>query len=404
MAIRPDGPLMDGRFKDRDVMALRAINPHRNLWLDFFRGLALVFIVVDHISNSPTSLLTLRNYALCDASEVFVFISGVATMMAFRKYVATRGLTAAWARLLYRSGKIYVAYLLVALALTLVGVLLNRWGWTYAAVWLGHAAQFLDDPLLYLFHIAVFYLQPALSNILPLYVFLMLAAPLLICSIERAPVLTFFLSLLIWRFAPHLNALLPSDTGDGYFFDPFAWQLIFTLGLLFGRWGGNILAFLDRHPVWITWLMGIFAALAAIQAWIWHRPELYAVFPPPEVKGWLYPISKTHLDICRAISFLAIAWLIRMSVSKTHLNWSRPPVAFIALIGRNGLPCFALGTIISLIGDAITLNTAWMSSLYEGMLIDLAAVSAMTITAYCSESWRDVKARLMSFRMASDAG
>jgi hypothetical protein len=371
---------------------------YRNQWLDFFRGLALIFIVVDHISNSPSSFLTLRNYALCDASEVFVFISGIAATLAFRRTAQKSGFQSACWRMFCRSGKLYAVYLGAALALTLLCVMLNSWGWSYNAVWPGHATQFLNSPLLYLFHVAVFYLQPALSNILPLYVVLMLVAPFLIYSMERLPVSILALSLLVWRCAPFLNSLLPSDTGDGYFFDPFAWQLMFVLGIVFGLWGPIILAHLDCRPVLMTWIAGIVAALAAMQAWIWHVPEIFAVFPPEQVKDWLYPISKTHLDLCRIISFLAIAWLTRMSLRDVQVNWSRKPITFITLVGRNGLPCFTLGIVVSLLGDAIALNVTWMSSLLEGTLIDLAAAGAMIATAYLSETWTQLRRHAVDIR------
>src|SRR5205807_1035351 len=48
----------------------------RDLRLDFFRGLALVFIFIDHIPDNLLSNLTLRNLGFSDATEMFVYISG----------------------------------------------------------------------------------------------------------------------------------------------------------------------------------------------------------------------------------------------------------------------------------------------------------------------------------------
>lgn len=44
--------------------------------LDFFRGLVLLIIVVDHIGGSMLSCFTLHAVALNDATEVFVFLGG----------------------------------------------------------------------------------------------------------------------------------------------------------------------------------------------------------------------------------------------------------------------------------------------------------------------------------------
>src|ERR1700686_3041440 len=48
----------------------------RDLRLDFFRGLGLWMIFLDHIPDDVIGWLTLRNYGFSDAAEFFVFISG----------------------------------------------------------------------------------------------------------------------------------------------------------------------------------------------------------------------------------------------------------------------------------------------------------------------------------------
>jgi hypothetical protein len=42
--------------------------------LDFFRGLALVFIFLNHIPNNAVSWISSRNWGLSDATEIFVFV------------------------------------------------------------------------------------------------------------------------------------------------------------------------------------------------------------------------------------------------------------------------------------------------------------------------------------------
>ncbi|OXH84918.1 hypothetical protein CA831_28920, partial [Burkholderia multivorans] len=51
----------------------------RLIEVDFFRGIVLLMIVVDHIGASVLSRVTLHAFALCDAAEVFVFLGGFAT-------------------------------------------------------------------------------------------------------------------------------------------------------------------------------------------------------------------------------------------------------------------------------------------------------------------------------------
>ena len=56
----------------------------RSIEVDFFRGVVLIVIVLDHIPGSAFSQLTLHTYALCDSAEVFVFLGGYASAAAHR--------------------------------------------------------------------------------------------------------------------------------------------------------------------------------------------------------------------------------------------------------------------------------------------------------------------------------
>ncbi|MDE1174741.1 MAG: OpgC domain-containing protein [Parvibaculaceae bacterium] len=63
-------------------------------------------------------------------------------------------------------------------------------------------------------------------------------------------------------------------------------------------------------------------------------------------------------------------------------DWSRAPLRWFTLIGRNGPPCFTLGTMISLGGDVINLNTHVPGLSYG---VDAAAVLLMVFIAWVTE-------------------
>jgi hypothetical protein len=48
----------------------------RDLRIDFLRGLALLFIFIDHIPDNGLAHFTLRNFGFADAAEVFVLLAG----------------------------------------------------------------------------------------------------------------------------------------------------------------------------------------------------------------------------------------------------------------------------------------------------------------------------------------
>ena len=67
------------------------IRPHRDLRVDFFRGLALWWIFIDHIPDNWIAQFSLRNVALCDATEVFVLLAGYAGGLAYGRSMDRHG-------------------------------------------------------------------------------------------------------------------------------------------------------------------------------------------------------------------------------------------------------------------------------------------------------------------------
>src|SRR5258708_37069091 len=86
----------------------------RSIEVDFFRGVVLIVIVLDHIPGSTLSHLMLHAYALCDSAEVFVFLGGYASAAAFTAVLAGPGESAAKIRFVRRCLEIYRATRLTA--------------------------------------------------------------------------------------------------------------------------------------------------------------------------------------------------------------------------------------------------------------------------------------------------
>ena len=69
----------DGRrptYRRGGDMQLIRSNRNRDLRVDFFRGLALWWIYTDHIPGDVLGDYSLRNFAMCDATEIFVLLAG----------------------------------------------------------------------------------------------------------------------------------------------------------------------------------------------------------------------------------------------------------------------------------------------------------------------------------------
>ena len=55
----------------------------RDLRLDFFRGVSLVLIFIDHVPENILSYFTLQGLTFFDAAEVFIFISGFTAALVY---------------------------------------------------------------------------------------------------------------------------------------------------------------------------------------------------------------------------------------------------------------------------------------------------------------------------------
>src|SRR6202451_2792502 len=100
-------------------------SPSRLIELDFFRGLVLLIIVVDHIGGSMLSRVTLHAFALNDAAEVFVFLGGFATATAALSLAARGPEPAARMWFFKRTFVIYRAFVVTA-ALMLLATFVLR--------------------------------------------------------------------------------------------------------------------------------------------------------------------------------------------------------------------------------------------------------------------------------------
>ncbi len=79
-------------------MTEQQAKPPRDYRLDFFRGLALFLIFIDHIPDNVLGWFTMPTFAFCDAAEVFIFISVYAAAMVYGRTMEQQGALFATAR------------------------------------------------------------------------------------------------------------------------------------------------------------------------------------------------------------------------------------------------------------------------------------------------------------------
>jgi hypothetical protein len=143
----------------------------RDLRLDFFRGLALFAIFIDHIPENFLAWFTLQAVMSGDATEVFVFTSGFTGGMVYSRTMDRNGFLIAGIRVFHRVWQIYVAHILMfitlmaTLAYTSDVLKTSR----YIEYYIGTEA-FLKEPGLALMRVLSLQYQPSFfMDVLPLY-------------------------------------------------------------------------------------------------------------------------------------------------------------------------------------------------------------------------------------------
>ncbi len=355
----------------------------RDLRVDFFRGLALWAIFVNHIPGNWMGYVTWRNYVLADATETFVLLAGYAAGIAYGRLMDRQGWFFAASRVIGRAGTLYVAHIF------LLVVFAAQVGYSAAALDSGayldelHLDPFTQAPYRALLEALLLRYQPSFLNILPLYIVLlaMFAAAL---PLLRRPWLMLALSFGLYAVVRRTDWSLPAWTGEDWFFNPLAWQALFFTGCALGYVprGGKPLAVPFR---W--WLAAgcvvLLIAGAAASIIIYFRWDIAEERLPQAVAGYLAGIDKTAMHPMRLASMLALAYLIAHGVPR-EAAWLRSPAAWPwVLMGQQALPVFCTGIVLSFLGRmALEVSDRWPTQLGVNLAGPLILAGVAMLTAW----------------------
>ena len=336
------------------------MNNQRIDGVDFWRGLVLIVIFINHLPGNYFENWTPRNFGFSDSAEAFVFLSGVAVALAYVGRMMKGDLVTVLtglgrrARLLYfyHLGLTFAACVLFATADYLI---------EHMAFMTEHGRDVLvTAPLDAMLGILGLSHQLGYFNILPLYFVLLVLAPVLLWLAVRSLALMLAASGLIYLAATLGGLHLPGwPVQHGWFFNPFAWQFIFAIGIAAGfmlrtgrpipRLGPLLLAALACDLIGallVSDLFGQAPGLLASMTWL----DAYK--------------SKTDLGIVRLVDFLALAYALH---TLRVTAWLRGRAIFIPLtrMGRHGLAIFSAGSILTAIGQIAmrSWNTNWVFDL-----------------------------------------
>jgi hypothetical protein len=329
--------------------------------LDFFRGMAMFIILLAHTPGNTWTLWIPARFGFSDATEIFVFCSGMASSLAFGAVYVKRGWLMGSARVVFRVWQVYWAHIGVFLATATMLYAIDHFG-------IGlEGKRYITQPYVVpLFTktgealVGLFSLTyvTGLFDILPMYLVILAMIPFVMALHRyggRTAVLGFIA--LVWLAAnlagySHTELstlqtilaaigarfewmLLPANPfGEGsWFFNPFGWQLVFFTGFAFGmKW-------LPAPPVrrWLVITTAAYVLLVVPFAWF----KIHQGFYLPDdwvLAEWIRDTRaateplwwKPWVGALRYLHFIALAYLACIAVGPKGVRLSQgiaPPGA-----------------------------------------------------------------------------
>jgi hypothetical protein len=356
--------------------------PKRDLRLDLFRGLANWAMFLGHVPGSVLAWCSFRNYGFSDGADLFVFISGYTSALVFGRKMVEDGFAFGASRLLRRVWQIYTAHvLLFVIYLASVHFLSDNFD---APDFIDrfNAGPLLASPVETITQGLLLRYKPLNLDVLPLYVVLMSAFPPVLWLMLRYRNGVMVGSVLLYFATRQFGWNLSSYPSGVWYFNPFAWQLLFMLGAWLALGGANTLHFLVRsRSVLVLGLAYLcFAAVMTLAAQI---PEFQKLFPRvlfaafnPNDKTNLAPYRFLHLAV---VIVLGARFMPIDAVGLQAALW-KPLVK----CGQQSLEVFAVGVYLSFVGYFVLQMTS--SGVIAQLLVGTGGILIMTAVAYY-RSW-----------------
>jgi hypothetical protein len=337
--------------------------------IDFWRGLVLCTIFINHIPGNVFEYLTQKNVGFSDSAEAFVFLSGLSLALAYGHRFLNGGAGMVVHSLARRAVKLYGVHLLLSCAAVAIFAAGATLGNDESLLDVHGRDLFLDDPWAALVGLLSLGHQLGYFNILPLYVLMIAAVPiqLWIARAGAGPMLAASFALYLASRALGWN--IPTWPMKGtWFFDPFAWQFLMAIGLATG---------VSLKKTEIPRLAPLFALSTLV--------VLYAAFSVtnmfsfcPGLQDWTRSwadLDKTMLGSGRIIHFMAIAYLL---YGLRAVEWlgRLPLYKPLCLLGRNSLWMFGLLSLMAALGQVLT------QLFGHTIALDVAMIGGGLVTLY----------------------
>lgn len=359
----------------------------RDVRLDFFRGVGLFMIFVDHLPNDPIGRFTYHAWGFSDASEIFVFLSGVACSIAYSGVLARRGLPGLIKYAIRRATRLWIAYAITGLMVVTVVLLLlatGMWrdGGTAALFESHYVHTIVHNPLRAV--IGAFTLtSPSYASILALYIFFtLLIIPTFFLVAKYGSLLPLVVSGIVWLIVQCTGwNFMPAELDRTWFFDPVAWQFVFVIGMTCGQTRPLSGSSVSRSwvvrllPLAWTIVIGSFLYKFVLVSahYLGHDASVIAI-PRHVEHQW-----KKHLAPPCLIHFLSIALLVAYYFKLTNPIFRSPLAAPLIKSGTCSLELYCLSVVLAHLAEIPA--SEWALSRLDYIAMVLAGFAVMAMAA-----------------------
>ncbi len=212
--------------------------------IDGFRGFFLIFMMIMHSNELLNAILGKLNhhyFGWVEDAQGFVFLSGLVVGLVYTRQMERRGTDAMRRGIWKRIGTIYSHQAGLIMTFLLAALMLPT------GIEPMNLAPYEREPVVFTAASLMLVTGSRHMGILPMYIFFMMATPFVLRALARGHfAMLSVISVSLWLFAqtglPEEVVILASqvsaDAGHpirfGIFFNIFAWQIVFFLGLVIG--------------------------------------------------------------------------------------------------------------------------------------------------------------------------
>ncbi|HXP13328.1 MAG TPA: OpgC domain-containing protein [Stellaceae bacterium] len=371
-----------------------ALNKGRDPRLDFFRGVAMFIIFIAHCRGNVLWDYIPARFGISDAANMFVFVSGMTAAIAFGGTFQSRGWPIGSLRILYRCLQLYAAQLGMFFVTATVVAAGSRIFPDTDYIALAQLQRFFADTPDALIGLFTLTYVPHYLDILPLYIVVLAMVPAVMALARVSHWLVLAASLALYACAWVFQINFPANADDQatWFFDPFAWQLIFFTGFALRR--GWIKVRLDSRILFWGSVAVLLVGLAI------SLPSVFERVPAiDDLRRWIGDHSdKTYMDPMQYVHFLASAYVaVALLKGRERILLSVPLKPFFKC-GQQALSIFTSGMVLSYI-DGMVFDHAGTGALVQlavnGLSFGLLFAIAYGVAWFKAAPWKRKHASVM---------